>query len=473
MNKKTIITLILILLIAFMLRFTTVMVFEQPVSFDSPYHLIQAQGIIETGKVTSTGLPYPPLYHVLLSTVFFLTGLELKFIGSVMLPLISVLTVLSVFVFVKRIKNEKNALIAALLTALSGALIIAAYDSPENIILFLLPLIILFSDKISFKLLIGFTLLWNYLAFGISFVTFIFFKLKQRKTLYLTIIIVLIAAGLLFYNNNLVSLENFNTSSSAEFVSNAISKIMPAFLIVMIVLTIPIIILSKKYLVKETKYWYYLLIISFLLSLSFFITPLLRGWEFLKFVSISSVLLIGCMTLNKNVKRFIVFFATLYLLSGLIAGFQGMYAKTTGYDLQVIDYLQPRLKDGRILAEPSYSDSMVFNSDFNKNQFITHLYLENNSNNYSITGLKFLPSLGLENKQEELEFLKNSNTKFLVLNFEDIKTREPSGFENKEHFNKTYSLKYYQPCLFEGGAIGLHCGINETKVLEFNERRKK
>lgn len=133
--------LALIFITALAVRVYPVTQFDQPLKYDSVYHLRILSLIKDTGSIPSFepwpygGRPnlYPPLYHMLILSINFITGLSLLAILKFFLPIVSALTVLAVFWLVRKFSTKNAALLASLFTAINPYLITSSYDSPQVI----------------------------------------------------------------------------------------------------------------------------------------------------------------------------------------------------------------------------------------------------------------------------------------------------------------------------------------------------
>ncbi|MFH1696376.1 MAG: hypothetical protein ABH854_00520, partial [Candidatus Diapherotrites archaeon] len=222
--------LLIILLIAILFRLGPVMLHGMPVGYDAPFHERMAGSVLDSGFVTAEvgdagtgGRPnnYPPLYHVLTAELSLLTGIGVHGIVMFLLPLFSALCVLSVFVFVRAVSGDKNALISALLVAVATPLIGAAYDSPENFVFFFLPVALLLMHKGHEKagaLVYVSAFMWNYFALLASAVPFLLAYWRRGKAIGTAIVGIIVMLCLGFLATGTTPLTAVSLSSAMEFV---------------------------------------------------------------------------------------------------------------------------------------------------------------------------------------------------------------------------------------------------------------
>ena len=480
-QKKIAKYLVLILLIGLTLRFAPVMLFDTQMSYDAPYHQRIAEKVFESKEIPlideslgGRANIYPPLYSVFQNIMHYTTGFDFFFLGMILLPVISTLTILTVFVFVRKYSGERKALLAAFLTAISSSLIAYAFDSPENFVFFFLPAVILLFNENKGKLgavIYASGLLWNYLIIIASVIPLVFYLRKKIKELIyvfcgLTLVILyyFLFHGKSFFYNHDVNL-------AIDFVSLSFK---PAFYISVLItylLIIPLLyFIWKKGISEKADYWKYFIALSIIALTTVFLTPFLRVWEQIKFLSLSSIIVLGSIKVfDKKVKIFAGIYALVLFCSVLVMSFQGFYPSAMKQDFSSMKFLEEFTENGSILAEPSFSEHMRNTTDLD-NRILTSLYFENaGKNSFLKESLHYLTFQEIEN---EKEFFEKSGLRFIVFNFEDKATRETQKIEEKEIFNKIYSMKYYKKCLIQDKTIGYTCGWNETEILEYNEYGK-
>ncbi|MBI1974071.1 glycosyltransferase family 39 protein [Candidatus Micrarchaeota archaeon] len=130
--------LVVLIASAAIVRFDAVLAYDKPLKFDSYFHA-RVAAIYNPLPPTEIPWPeggrpnfYPPVYHyvLLFSSAIFGDALQAS---RFVLPFAGVLTVLAVFLLVRRFKGDDAALIAALFAAISPHAIAGSYDSPQGI----------------------------------------------------------------------------------------------------------------------------------------------------------------------------------------------------------------------------------------------------------------------------------------------------------------------------------------------------
>lgn len=476
--------LLLILLIALVFRLGPVMLYEMPLSYDAPFHIRNAQiikgaGIIPLIDYSLGSRPnnYPPFYHLLLAEISILSSLSIETLAAILLPIISCLVVLSVFVLVKRLSNERKALIASFLVAVASPLIAAAYDSPENIVFLFLPLVLLLYANKSFKfgsLLYASSILWNYFIALITLLPLILTYRKEKN--FLLYLGVGLGSIILFqlFTRGPVFLSNKSLDAAMQFITINLSKVMPSLIFVAIVFFIPLMfIVLKQKLGKEERFCIYWNSISFIALISFFLAPILRAWEHLKFLTLSSVILIG-LSKEKWMSKFVIIFATFLLIASIVTAYQSVFPRINKLDLNAIKFMEEINKEseGTILAAPSFAEYFRIYTALDP-LLLTSLYFENaREDSFLGDGLKYLSN---DETLDEGRFVKESNLKFIITNFEDARVRGTLFLEEKTYLDKIYSLEYYQNCplAFLPAQSGYACGWNKTQILKINRNLQK
>lgn len=477
-QKKIVKFLVLILLIGVLLRFTPVMLFGTQMSYDAPYHQRIAEKVFESKEIPlmdeSLGGReniYPPLYSVFQNIIHYSTGFDFFFLGMILLPIISVLTILTVFVFVRRYAGERKALLAAFLTAVSSSLIAYAYDSPENIVFFFLPAVILLFNEKKSKMAAGIYasgLLWNYLIIIASVIPLIFYLRKKLKELFYVFLGLILVVIYYFVFHGESVFYNQDINLGMDFVSLSFKPAFFASVLISYILIIPLIyFIWKKGIPKKVNYWKYFIFLSLIALTTVLLTPFLRVWEQIKFLSLSSIIVLACIQVfDRKVKIYAGIYVLVLFCSALVMCFQGFYPSTKKQDFHSMEFLEEFTEKGSILAEPSFSEHMRNKTELDE-RILTSLYFENTGkNSFLKESLTYLTFQEIEN---EKEFFEKSGLRFIVLNFEDKAVRNTEKIEEKEIFNKIYSMKYYRKCLIQNKEISFACGMNETEILEYNE----
>jgi hypothetical protein len=463
----------LVLILALVLRFTPIILHEMPVSYDMPFHWRSAKTIIEKQFVPKIdeslgGRPniYPPLYSIQLSLTHFLTGLNLFFLSTIFLPLISSLIVLSVFILIKKTSNEKNALISSFLIAIASPLIFAAFDSPENIALFFLPAImLLFYLKKNFTASIIYSsiMFWNYFVLLASLPA-LFLTLKRKKRKFFLLCISLTIFSLFLIISNPLIFENQNLSIGLQLIITNLKHFLPIILGLTLVLSIPIALHSiKKNALKQFLFWKYFFFMGIISIMVFPLTPILRPWEHLKFMALSISILIGVIS-SPFIKKFSIIIAALFVITSLLAVTHLIFPKTSKIDLNAFKFLENTEK-GSILVEPSAGE-FLRNKNIQEKRILTSLYFENEGkNSFLQESIKTLV-----NQKISKEFAKKTNLKYILLNFEDQALRGTSNYNENKNLNKIFTINYSFNCLLPlSKKIAIFCGKNETKIFAFNE----
>lgn len=472
--------LVVVLLIALLLRLGPVALYGMQLSYDTPFHTRMASIIAESGVIpkldTSLGSRpnnYPPFYHILLAGVSILSGLDIEQITAILLPVFSTLVVLSVFVLVRKINNERNAIVAALLVAIASPLIAAAYDSPENIVFFFLPIVIwlLYTKRNrAAALLYSTSILWNYFIAIITALPLLVVFWREKNFIKYLIIGVCLILIFQLSTKGFSVLENKSLGSGMIFIAYNLRNVMPGLVFATVIFFIPLMyIVFKERIRKEMRFFIYWNVLSFIAMLSFFFTYLLRGWEHIKFLTFSSIMIIG-ISKGKLMQKFVLFLAVFLLINSIVVSLQIMYPRINKPDLFAIDFLENDAEhsSGTILCGPSFSEHIRHNSGLDR-RLLTSLYFEN-TRKESFLGESLLFMIN-ESFLDENKFISESNMRYFITNFEDDVVRGTNQFAEADYFDKIYSLEYYQQCPFPflPRVAGYACGWNKTQILKINE----
>ncbi len=470
-----------ILLIALLLRLGPVLLYGMPISYDAPFHIRNAQiikgaGIIPLIDYSLGSRPnnYPPLYHLLLAEISLLTGLGVELIAMILLPIISVLVVLSVFVLVRKVGDERKAIICSLLVAIASPLIAAAYDSPENIVFLLLPLVLLLYANKSFKLgslLYASSILWNYFITIITLPPLIVVYWKEKNFLkYLGAGLGLIILFQLF-TRGFAFLSNKSLATAMQFITINLSNVMPSLIFVSVIFFLPLMLIAlKQKLGKEAKFCIYWNCISFISLISFFLSPILRAWEQLKFLALSSIMLIG-FSKERLMDKFVIIFAAFLLITSVVTACQVVFPRINKLDLNAIKFVEEanRESDGTILAAPSLAEYFRIYTALDP-LLLTSLYFENvREDSFLADSLRYLSN---DEALDEDRFVKESNLQFIITNFEDSRIRGTDFLGGKTYLNKIYSLEYHQNCpfFFLPPTAGYDCGWVKTQIFSTTKK---
>lgn len=295
--KPLYMVLLVIFLAAFFMRIYPAYIHDNPIKYDSYYHIRVAELVKEKGTIPlEEPWPrggrehyYPPLYHLTLAFLSAILSISIFDITRFLLPIISSLIVLSSFWLSYKFRNMTTALFVAFFMAFSPFILNASYESPEIIGLFLACFAVFFllKEKYLFSgILIGIGLLFNTI-FGIFVsIAFLIFLLYERKfkeaTITLSIPFVL---GLLWHFPHLSKIAILHPSEVLTFISTEISPwawhFTPAILGIAV---IPFILIKwapkRKYKMdRYQKFWIIWVCFFLIVFLSHFITPSFYPWR--------------------------------------------------------------------------------------------------------------------------------------------------------------------------------------------------
>lgn len=469
--------LLAIILLALILRIGPVFVFQMPLSYDTPFHVRIADSIIEKGffpefeqGIEKKPNSYPPLYHILLASISIFSSKEVFPIAMVLLPFFASLIPLSAFLLVRRLSNAKNALMAALLIAISTPLIAASFDSPEAIMFLIIPIVFLllhFKKKILPAFFFALSLLLNYFFLLVTIIPFLFSARKQKKVFFLAIFF--LALFSLFYIpiSGLLPIQIKSLNTGIAFIAFNLKDSLPILVGITIVFSIPILFFCLKQ--KQLGFFPAALLAFslFVLVLSLFFVGL-RPWELIKFVSFAGIISLLSLKLGKIEKRFLLMLGIMLFIFSLIFSFQFLFPRLFGEETNAIQFLNNEEVNGNILAEPSFSEYLKLFS-LHSEKTLTSLYFENSSQKSQLPHyLQYLMNQGIADEQA---FLEKNKIEFVLLDFEDKMNRGIEKFDEKEWFDKTYSLSFEKKCLFFESEKSM-CGKMETFLLKNNEFEK-
>ncbi|MFH1225571.1 MAG: STT3 domain-containing protein [Candidatus Diapherotrites archaeon] len=507
--------LLLILALALLLRLAPVALHGMPQSHDAPFHIRMAGIVADSGQVPridaslgSRPNNYPPLYHVLVAELSLLTGISVQGVVMLLLPVLSSLVVLSVFVFVRRAAGEKNALIAALLAAVATPLIVGAYDSPENAVFFFLPLVLLLmhmGKERAGTLLYASSFLWNYFALVVTAVPFLLAYGQNKKVLKTLAIAFALMIGFSLLTKGTEFLTNESLAAGTQFIASNLRNVMPVLALLGALFFAPLawLALRQGEKTKKSQWFIFLLawcVISVLGLLSFFATPLFRGWEHLKFLALGGIMLIGAAGIGTRQnggagtktagagtattktaaertarygRLFVFFLAVFMVLASFIFSFQILFPSVNKVDAHAMEFLEARAGHGErtIIAEPSMAEYMRLGTSLDP-LLLTSLYFEN-TRKETVLGetLDFLA--GAQTPAQERGFLQKSRAGFIITNFkDDVERGSAQRFAGADYLDKIYSLAYGERCPFPlPQGIAYDCGRMETNIYEINGAR--
>ncbi|MDO8627296.1 MAG: hypothetical protein Q7K42_02425 [Candidatus Diapherotrites archaeon] len=462
--------LFIIFLLALVLRLGPVFLHNEILFYDSPYHMRIASIISEQGRIpeidpTAGGRPYsyPPFYHLLLASISIYSGISLQFLAMYLLPFFSALTVLSMFLLVRKFSTDLHALISAFLVAVVPQLILVAYDSPENIVFFAFPLIILILLK-KRSWLAGFfsatVFFWNILSGFFVFLPMLL-VFRREKDFLRSQIFFLAIVGVLSWpilSHNFSNFEGF--VQGVNFVGQNTSQFMLYIAIIFAMILLPVLYFQRQSTNPAVKYFSAMAGISFLALVSFFVSFALRPWEQSKIITLALIPLFALLAGKKFVKKILPIVLLGCVILGAFVSVQYVYPKTTSMDFKAISWLEQHFSEGKILAEPSMSESIINRTNLDDNLVLALYYETLPKQNYALQALQYLSDF------QNSEVLEQTGTKYIVLNFEDDFLRDTKKIDLQK-LSKVYSISYKTNCLFGGQKIGSPlCGYSETRIYE-------
>ena len=268
--------LALILLSALSIRLAPVLLYGMPVSYDSPFHIKAAASITESGGIPEYELSayqrpnnYPPFYHILLAELSLLSGIGIFTLSKFILPLFASLLCLSIFLFCSRIFGNKKALIASFFAAIMPFLVTNSYDSPENFVLFMLPIILLLlsaKKEYAAAFLYSTAIFWNYFIFLASLPAIILAYRKRTKFLASVFLFSLVFLFFNLYTRGLSFLENKSLEAGMAFVEYNLRNVLPISILAVVTLAIffSCLYLKKKESRKEEADFFFFFNLAFL-----------------------------------------------------------------------------------------------------------------------------------------------------------------------------------------------------------------
>lgn len=470
--------LIVVLLIALLLRFGPIALHGMPLSYDAPFHIRLSQEIVKSEQlqVYDSSLEarpnnYPPLYHLLLAGLAIFSGAGVQEISFFIIPLFSVLLVLSVFVFLRRLAGENAAIVGAILIAVSTPLVAASYDSPEAFVFFFLPIALLWiswNKKFAGASLLGLAVLWNYFIAIMLAVPFLLAYWKQKRVLFYGFGTVLVVIAFYLLSRGTLFFENKSLEIGMDYVLFNLRNHLLFLIVVSSIFLLPMIFWGWRHYRKlgtELGMMQYFATLSYLGLISVLLTPLARGWEHVKFIALGAAMVFAALQKTHCMKVFLIFLAIVALLLSTVLSFQTIFPRINKMDYNAINFLQENTKQGEmVLADPAFSEYIALSTALEKN-LLTSLYFENAEENSSLAlGLHYL--IKPEDREAEQELFARG-MHFIAFNFEDFATKNVPAFLEKKEFNKVYSLNYYRSCPLDFLEFpGYGCGELETIVLE-------
>jgi len=445
MISKRILILVLILVVSLILRLFPVMIFDMPLCYDAPFHINATKELLLVKKIDGINLYYPQVYHVLLAYLSLFSGFDVFTLTKFILPIIASLLCIGIFAHFR----NKIGILLAIATAVAIPLVHASFDSPENIAFLLLMGFWIIKDKnlLISEILLALTLFTNYFVFIISSIAYVLFKRKDSLRF-------LLISSVLICLMNFLGLKLFvglNPNSGMELIYYNVKNSFPFLILITILAMGPIWYLSLKN--KKLNFWSYLGIMSFFGMLSFFITPLLRAWEFPKFFILSSILISGNVLNNTTMRRFFSFLIVLSFIFSLLSASYFIFPRIHKIEINSLKWLEKNYDGKKILAEPSLGEYIIYFTDINKEKISNKLFYERKER--------------IEDKAIKcMLYLRENDCKnygLWIRNFEDDYFRKLDEKKLKKKFSKIYSLKSKSLCLIKG----IDCNDMQTYVLKF------
>ncbi len=483
--------LLTVILIALVLRIAPVALYGMPASYDAPFHVRNAEFLLGIGNPPGLdyalgGQPnnYPPFYHLLLASLSALSGIGAMPIAALLLPLFAALVPLTVFLLVARIsdarggQNERHALYAAFAAAVATPLVAAAFDSPENMVFFALPLVLLLAQRrshVAAGLLYASFALWNYFAVIATIVPLLVAYRKQRRLVGSAVLG--IAAALLFSLavHGLEFFENVTISAGMAFVASDLAYAMPVIAAASAAVALVVLLFAlqgKQPFTAGIFFCAVWLCISILGVVSFAFTNVFRPWEHPKFLALAAMPVLFGVAIGNNAKKFAFFLIAVMLLLSVLLSFQVIFPRVTATDFNAISFLSEKTSAansdaGTILAAPSLSEYIAVTTDLDS-LLLTSLHFESARSAQMLEGaLLYL----MHRSPDEHGFVRKNNLRYIILNFEDAQARGISAFSEKPYLDRVYTLGYYRNCTFAfiPKSLAYACYGNETVLLRVNE----
>ncbi|GEM_PF-1810815 len=319
--KQEYIILAIVLIAGLFVRIYPTLSFATPLKYDTYYHarvasLMETQGPLITQEPwPEGGRPhfYPPLYHLLLILGSFLTFNTVLNASRFILPFFAALIPLTGFWFVRELKGDYAALIAAFLLAFNSFFLDASYDSPELFGLLLLPFIAYFLLKEKY-LQAGLALAISFMFsifFGVyasaAFLIFLIYEGKFKKVhhkLFGPSAIFLV----LWYLPRLGDLGHLDVAIGSTFISKSLGAWALTYTPVIIAALLILFILMKylpKIRYKADRYdtlWTIWTIFFTGMFLTFLVTPVAYPWRMPLYISMGFTFLIANMLANVKYK---------------------------------------------------------------------------------------------------------------------------------------------------------------------------
>lgn len=340
--------------------------YDMPLRYDSYYHIRAAQFVKDTGGIPfedpwpEGGRPhlYPPFYHVSLAGLSTLTGASVMDVGRFFLPVISCLTILAIFLVVRRLQNEKTAVLASLLFAFNPYLLSSAYDSPQVVGIFLAVFAMYCLVKEKYwqgGLLVGTMFMFDFFSafmFSVAFAIFLIVSRKVRKAPQFYALPSLFLAA--WFLPRMAGMYCLDSSLGAYFIDKATHGliIQEAFLIIPVLL----IAFALTQRVKDDfqKLAFVMTCFFTVMFLSFLVTPAFHPWRQDLYVSLGfAFLLPTLLTDTGRIRRlfFSFFFISIFVSSyTYFVFFMGLSPPLYDHEYAMVDWLGNLAPNARLLA---------------------------------------------------------------------------------------------------------------------------
>ncbi len=480
----------IVFLIALSLRLAPVLIYGMPISYDTPFHVRAAEFALQEQSIPLYEFSiekrpnnYPPFYHLLLIELSLVSGISILDLSMFLLPFFSSLLCVSIFILARKIFDGKKALLVSLLFALMPLLVTNSYDSPENFVFFILPLLLLLlykEKKAMAAFLYSTSIFWNYFVFLVTFPALVFSYRKDRKFLSYLFSSVALVIIFNFLVRGLSFIDNKSLEAGMQFISfNLRDYLLPLVLLTsLLAVVFAVIAYSKRFSIKNQKQnqvfdfffaWNALAVIG---MLSFFLTDLFRPWEHMKFAAFSVLFLLPLLYSARRLKYFSAF-AVILLVISLPISCQILFPKITQTDSHAINFLENNSGQGNIIAEPSFSEYIRIKAPSLSDRLVSSLYYENLAKESIMHNT--LLFLMLDSSLDEQAYLLQSGASHLILNYEDFAVRNAELFYEKPYLDKVYSLNYYNNCPFPfiSRQTAYACYENKTEIFRVNSFLKQ
>jgi len=325
--NKVLALLIIIFAVGTLLRLYPAALSDKPLRFDTYYHVRVAEIMKETGAIPVSdpwpfgGRPhiYPPLYHISLAAASIASGASVLDVSRFFLPIISSITILGVFWFVRNFRNERTALIASFLFAFNPFLISSSYESPQVIGLLLSLFAVYFLMRKRYLycgLLLGVIYLFNVFIALIIAAPVILLLLFERRLKQAAITAAPLALFIaLWYLPRLDALYCLNNWIGPLFIAKGAGMWVmfstPAFVALALISVTLLDSIGDRY----RRFWLLGTTVFMLIFLTHFFTPVLHPWRLDSILMFSFIFVFADAVADMKRKK--QFFFCVYVLASL------------------------------------------------------------------------------------------------------------------------------------------------------------